>query len=503
MSRYIKHILIGLLLICGSEAWAAKQPTLKVYDVDVSVNEPAQLLDIVLKLNMKDYKMKSNGEAIFTPVIISENGTDSVVFSPITICGRNRYYYHMRNDKVSLTTQDVYRAGSNELVTLRDQVPLQPWMLEDATVEVRQQAGTCCSKPKTIVGNSKFGNVLVARLNRPAPAAPQFDYEYVFAPPVEQGPVKKSLEGKAFVTFVVNKTDLDPKYMNNPAEIRKILNSIDLVKSDPDAQITEVHIRGYASPEGPYENNVRLAKGRTETLANYVNGLYKFPAGIMTTSYDPEDWGGLRAYVKDSMNFNLTNRAGLLAVIDGPLGFDARDAALRSQFPQDYSIILNKIYPWLRHSDYAVKYTIKVYTELSDLMRLYNTDATKLRPVDFYTIAQQYPIGSKEYLDVMRKAIQVYPDDPMINLNVANIYLMDGEYDDAQSCLLKAGQTPQANYARGVLAAKRGDYRDADKWFKKAYEGGITQAEQYIDQIDKSQNQKPQNPVEILLKPTR
>ena len=228
---------------------------------------------------------------------------------------------------------------------------------------------------------------------------------------------------------------------------------------------------------------MRLAKGRTETLANYVNRQYNFAPGIMTTSYDPEDWGGLRSYVTDSMDFNLSNRMGLLAIIDGPLGADAKDAALKSQFPQDYEVILREIYPWLRHSDYTVNYNIKVYTDLANLNRLYNTDPTKLRAVDFYTIAQQYPTGSQEYLDVMKKAVEVYPDAPMINLNVANIYLMEGDFEAAQSCLLKAGQNPEANYARGVLAAKRGDYRDAEKWFKLAEEGGIPQASGCLQQV--------------------
>ena len=487
---------MGAALAAATTAWAA-DPSLKIYDVDVTVNEQVRTVDVTLDLYMKNFKVGRNGEAVYTPVILSENGQDSVVLSPFTVCGRNRYYYYMRDGMLDDGTAPIYRSGSKEMVTIRESVPLQPWMLNNGTVEVRQLTSNCCSKQKLLPGNSPFGNVLIARLHQ---TTPELDFDYVFAPPVEEGPVTKSVEGRAFVTFVVNRTELNPTYMNNPAEIRKILNSIDIVKADPDAIITEIHIRGYASPEGPYDNNVRLAKGRTETLANYVNSLYKFEKGIMTTSYDPEDWGGLRAYVKDSMNYNLTNRQSLLAVIDGPLGFDARDAALKSQFPEDYQVILKQIYPWLRHSDYAVKYNIKVYTDIENLMRLYNSDPTKLRAVDFYTIAQQYPIGSPEYLAVMKKAIEVYPDEPMINLNVANIYLMDGDFDAAQSCLLKAGQNPEANYARGVMAAKRGDYREAEKWFRAAYEGGITQAGPYLQQIETAKNTSP---VDILIKTTK
>lgn len=491
----------------------AADPTLKVYDADVTVNTQAQTLTMVLDLHMKDYKIGRNAEATFTPIILSENGNDSIVMAPFTVCGRNRYYWYLRNGKLDTGQANIFRSGSKEIATISETVPLQSWMLDNGTVEVRQVCSTCCNKPETVPGNSPFGNVLVARIHQlpEAPSAPGLDIaDYVFTPPKEVAPVKKSLEGRAFVTFVVNRTELNPTYMNNPAEIKKIMNSIDIVRKDPDAEITEIHIRGYASPEGPWDNNVRLAKGRTETLANYVNKQYKFKPGIMTTSYDPEDWGGLRSYVADSLNYNLSNRQGLLNIIDGPLGADAKDAALKSQYPQDYQVILKEIYPWLRHSDYAVRYNIKVYTDMNNLLRLYNTDPSKLRPVDFYLIAQEYPVGSDRYCDVMRKAVEVYPDDPELNVNMANIYMKEGNFEAAQSCLIRAQQLPEANFARGVLAAKRGDYLEAEKRFKLAAEGGIPQASQYLRQVQEQLEIQRSNkaarssvPVDMLIETTK
>ena len=506
----IKKYLMAAAVLLSAAGVRASDPTLKVYDADVTVSEESQTLTMVLDLNMKDYKVGRNGEAVYTPIILSETGNDSIVLSPFTVCGRNRYYWYMRNGQLDSGRANIFRAGSKETAQIRETVPLERWMVENGTVEVRQQCSTCCNTPKLLPGDSPFGNVLVARIHQEKTTnATAMDFDYVFTPPKEVGPVEKTIEGRAFVTFVVNRTELNPTYMNNPAEIKKILNSIDLVKADPDAEIVEIHIRGYASPEGPYDNNVRLAKGRTETLAKYVNSLYKFKPGIMTTSYDPEDWAGLRSYVLDSLGYRLTNRQGLLNIIDGPLGFDARDAALKNQFPQDYEIILKQIYPWLRHSDYAVRYNIKVYTDLPNLMRLYNSDPTKLRAVDFYLIAQQYPVGSPQYLDVMRKAVEVYPDDPELNVNMANIYMQEGNFDAAQSCLMRAQQLPEANFARGVLAAKRGDYLEAEKRFELAQKAGIAKAGEYLSYvqqaiaIEKQKKSHSSIPVDMLIKTTK
>lgn len=485
----------GLLLTTAN--LRASDTSLKVYDAEVTVNEKTKQLDVALDINLKDYKIGRNGEAVFTPVVISADGSKTVELNSFTVCGRNRYYFLQRNAGMAKDLMPFYRSGAKQIVRINQSVPLEPWMTENATVEVRQQAASCCSRLKDVPGESRNGNVLVATLKANQPST---DFDLVFSPPVEQEPVKKSVEGRAFVTFVVNRTELNPNYMKNPQELRKITNSIDVVKADPDAIITEVHIKGYASPEGSYENNVRLAQGRTETLAGYVNSLYKFAPGIMTTSYDPEDWEGLRSYVADSLNYNLSNRAGLLEIIDGPLDFDARDLALKTRYPKDYQVLLKEIYPWLRHSDYEVKYTIKVYTDIANLMRLYNSDPSKLRAVDFYTIAQQYPAGSADYLAVMKKAVEVYPNQPMINLNVANIYLMEGDFEKAESYLLKAGESPESDYARGVLAAKRGYYKEAIKLFDSAEKGGITQAGKYAAEIQEALDSTP---VEIQVNTTK
>ena len=493
-----KQILLGLFTLATASAFAA-DPVLKVYDVSVTVNEQTRTLDMVLDLRLKDFKLGRNSEAIYTPIVFSENGQDSLELPSFIVCGRSRYFLYERAGVFKSGHASVYRAGSKEQVQIQKSVPLQDWMLNNGTLEVRQEEATCCSAPELIPGNSSWGHLAVARLHSPRQVFDK-EFDYVYAPPVDDEPVTKSVEGKAFVTFVVNRTELNPTYMDNPVELKKITNSIDVVKADPDAIITEVHIRGYASPEGAYENNVRLAQGRTETLANYVNRLYKFEQGIVTTSYEPEDWAGLRTYVADSMGYSLTDRTGMLAVIDGPLGYDDKDKALKNRFPNDYQVLLKQVYPWLRHSDYTVKYSVKVYSDMADLTRLYNSDPTKLRGVDFYTIAQQYPVGSPQYQEVMRKAVEVYPDDQMLNLNMANIYLQEGDLDAAQSCLLKAGRTPQANYARGVMAAKRGDYNEAEKWLSLAKEAGIQQAGHCLTQIESSRNA---NPVEILISTTK
>ena len=82
------------------------------------------------------------------------------------------------------------------------------------------------------------------------------------------------IEGRAFVDFVVNRTEIRPDYRGNRKEIAKIIESIDKVKNDPDATITRitiskhplqliyVHISAYIIPD----RIVRMAQRRIHTV---------------------------------------------------------------------------------------------------------------------------------------------------------------------------------------------------------------------------------------------
>ena len=462
----------------------------EIYSAAVAVDEQQRTLSVDIELHPENFHIGRNSEQVFTPVIISAEGTDSLRLDPIRICGRNRWYYYLRNGELGHhnETPHIFRAGVAGNALLSQTVELQPWM-ENSTVELRRTSATCCSHPELLPGTSPRRMTEIARINT---RRPELIEEYVFAPPVEYAPVEKNIEGSAFVSFVVNRTELKPDYMVNRREISKIINSIDYVRNDSDAIITGIHIKGFASPEGSYSNNIRLAKGRTETLTQYVRdysrSYFNLPDSIFSNSFEPEDWQGLRRYVADSLQFNISNREEILAMIDSPMDPDVKNDLLKRTYPADYKVILEEIYPWLRHSDYTVHYLIKIYTDLKDLNRLFNTDPTRLRPVDFYTVAAQYEEGSDDYNRVMLKAVEVYPNNRMINLNAANIALQANDIDLARHYLTKAGNTPQADFAHGVIAAREGNYGDALAYFSNARDGGIEKAEDYIKNIESIQN---------------
>ena len=74
-----------------------------------------------------------------------------------------------------------------------------------------------------------------------------------------------------------------------------------------------------------------------------------------------------------------------------------------------------------------------------------------------------------------------------------------GQLDEAQSHLLKAGNTPEAHYARAILAAKRSDFTEAVKRFKAAADAGMDGCDTLINQIGELNTY---HPVTYLIKPS-
>lgn len=404
-------------------------------------------LFVLLDIDAKALKMKPNREVTLTPLLVSENHADTLRLKSFTIAGRNRYYHGIRNGAPSpifLRADEI-----DHIINYRDDTPYRDWMAT-ASLFIDSRESGCCN------ANEGEDTTPVARLDFvPKTFAPQ----YLYISPTAEAVKTRALKASAYIDFPVNKTVIYPDYRRNPEELAKIRATIDSVRDDKDITITSLHITGYASPEGKYESNARLAEGRTEALKQYVQKLYSFRPGLITTSYVPEDWEGLRAYiVADS---TLAQREELLAIIDSDLAPDAKDYKLRSTYPAVGKMLLADVYPALRHSDYAIDYTIRSYTSPEEIIEVMHTSPQKLSLQELYVAALSQEPGSDIYNEAFEIAVRMYPDDPTANLNAANSAMQRNDLRSAARYLAKAGDSQEAQYARAIYTALSGDRRAA------------------------------------------
>ena len=462
---------------------ATQEALLKVSDIKVARH--GDELTIALDIDPRAVNPGRDKEVTFTPVVRAKSGADSLELPAVKIAGRNRYYSHIRNNNLPLGTK-VYNAGSGEIINYRAEVPFEAWM-ERCQIDMRQDLANCCEK-------AQLGpDTPLARLDL---VRPEFEPKFNFVELTGDSAIELTAEGRAYVDFIVNRTEIRPTYRKNTVEIAKIIASIDKVKNDPDATITRITIKGYASPEGPYDNNIRLAMGRTASLKEYVREHYNFDPEIMSTDYEPEDWEGPREWV---LKCDLPHRDEILQIIDSPLAPDPKNSAIQQTYPKEYKLILDSVYPGLRHSDYTVKYRIKAYATVEELLEVYKVTPERMRPVDFQRIAAVYPTGSDKYKEIMLKAVEIHPYDPKSNLNAATIAMQAGDLAKAAEYLDRAGDTPEAVYSRGVLAGLQGDLARAEQVFETAAQLGLEQAAEAKGDVHELINRPT---VEYLIEPS-
>lgn len=456
-------LFAGLLAIEAQNVDGAKVENLRL-------KHQGDFMAVNMDVDFSSLDVSSNRAVLFTPMLV--NGNDSLELAPVGFYGRRRYYYYVRNDKSLISGENgkSYRVSERpEIMDYNVVVRYEKWMDGACLVLNRSEYG-CCNK----VLNEQQSQLAIFKEVYLTP-------KYVYIRPVTELEKSRSISGSAYIDFVVNRTDINPTYRNNKVELAKITATIDSVKNDKDITLTSVRIEGYASPESSYDNNTRLAKGRTEALKVYVQNLYDFAPDFIETAYEPEDWAGLRKFVDAS---SLPNKNEILAVIDSSREPDNKEWIIKSSYAEDYSIMYSECYPALRRSDYKVEYTIRSYTNVEDIKSVFAETPQKLSLEEFYILAQQYEDDSRELNEVFETAVRMYPNDPVANLNAAISEMQNGDMTSAEPHLKKAGNSPEAVYARGLYHAFIKDYDKALELLNEALELGIKEAADAIEQVN-------------------
>lgn len=259
---------------------------------------------------------------------------------------------------------------------------------------------------------------------------PNFKFIIVEAP--ETGMRRMKLFGSADVKFARSETTVDPSYLDNEAQIARIVSTIDSIKAMDNCEITGMWMKGYASPEGPYDINERLARERVAALRDYIADSYSIVFRCVDSNHEPEDWAGLGVLVESS---SLPHKDEIQRIIESSLTPDEKDRRISREYPDDYTVIRDEFYPLLRHTDYKVEY------------------------------------------------VHYYKKEEKSALHDVNLAISAGNYDKARELLDRLPESPEATYALGIVEALCGNYTEAETILEKAVAGGVCQSENALRQI--------------------
>lgn len=476
MTQTMKRLFIILLATVTSalNGYSQNPNDIHIKDYTLELKDDGYLnLDIDIDLSQLD--LKTTQVVVLTPAVI--NASDTLMLKSVGVYGRNRKIFYMRNEDDKPTgSEDINltRSDISDLLDYRATVGFMDWM-KGCKVELLRTDFGCCGRSAVISRDE-----LVDRF----PLDPYYP-ELIYIRPEREVVKTREISGSAFIDFPVSKTAINPSYRNNVAELAKITGTIDSVKRDNDITIKSIFIKGFASPESPYANNTRLAKGRTEALKEYVKGLYHFDEGFIVTDFEPEDWAGLEKYVIGS---ELPNKDKILEIIRSDKEPDKKEWILKSTYKEEYRFLLENCYPALRHSDYTIEYDIRSYSTAQEIEKILHTAPQNLSLEEFFVLAQSYEPGSEEFNELFEIAVRMYPEDAVANLNAANSAILRKDYKNALEYIEKAGNMPEALYTRGALEVYMDDCNSARPYLEEARKLGISQAEEVLAEISINRN---------------
>lgn len=426
---------------------------------------------VAMDIRLDDLKLKSNRGLMLVPMMV--NGEDTLRMQAVEVLGRKRYIYWQRNGATMTENPLVVERrhnGEQQTVTYKTEVGYEEWMTNSSLVLAEDNCG--CTQ-------SLLGNALTSDGGEALLGPWKCAYAYVEPDPE---PVKERHEsGVARLNFYLDKYDIVPSLGNNRAELDSIRRTIDKVRDDADVKITSIELHGYASPDGNYYHNADLARNRIRALYLYLRDMYNLPDGLYRNNTTPEDWEGAIAQARKS---DLIKKDEVLRIMESEMHPDQKEAQLRLKTPADYRFLVDNVFPGLRRTEYTVNYDVRNFN-LEEARKLINTRPQKLSLKEMYVVANSYERGSEEYKHAYDVAVAMFPNDETANVNAAYVALDGGDLGRAERYLKRAGNTPQAENARGALEVLRGNFDKARPHFQKAADAGLQEAVENLRELSR------------------
>ncbi len=297
---------------------------------------------------------------------------------------------------------------------------------------------------------------------------------------------------EANIKFLINQATLRASELNSVSvkDLGKILKEIN--DNTLTRALTNIEVSAYASPDGKFDFNEKLAEKRQNVSSNYLKKelkKIKMDADV-DTKFTAEDWEGFQELISKS---NLQDKQVILRVLSMYEDPEEREQQI-SNMSEIYTDIKQNILPELRRARLIVNYEIigrsdaqileqfasdpsKLSVEeiLYGANRLVKDDATRQKWNE--TIAKQYPSDYRALNNLAQQAIskgdvnaaesylkqaaQVSKNASEVNTNLALMSLKSGDVAKAETYLAKGSGSNTFKEVMGNLNIAKGNYTQA------------------------------------------
>ena len=273
----------------------------------------------------------------------------------------------------------------------------------------------------------------------------------------------------ATVKFLVNQAVLRQSELKNNSvqEFVKLLQKINADRGEKLA-IKNVEVAAYASPEGGFEFNDRLAGKRQDASEQYVQQTLKQTRvdAAVDARYTAQDWEGFQQLVQAS---NIQDKDVILRVLSMYKDPEQREQQIRNM-SEAFRELADGILPELRRARMTINYDVVGRSD-EQIKQQYSTDATKLSVEEMlYAATLTDNLAEKEA--IYKKTAQYWDKDYRALNNLAVLAFNAGDETKADQYLQQAlrvnKKAPEAFANLGLMALKNGKLTEAEDYIANA-----------------------------------
>ena len=282
-----------------------------------------------------------------------------------------------------------------------------------------------------------------------------------------------------FQRIVAQKQEANIRFLIQQAELRKselkngsVQEFVALLKRiSKDRQglnLQNVEVSAYASPDGGYELNERLANKRQQNAEGYVKQQMK-QAQLnepVEANYTAQDWEGFQQLVQAS---NIQDKDVILRVLSMYKDPEEREQQIKNM-SAGFRELADGILPELRRARLTINYET-VGRDDQQIQQQLKEDVSKLSVEELLyaaTLTNDADEKEKIYLTTLAQ----YANDVRAYNNLAMLAWKKGDYPTAEMWLNKARNvnmnSPEVNANMGLMALKAGDVASAEDYIGRA-----------------------------------
>ncbi|MCM1312709.1 MAG: tetratricopeptide repeat protein [Bacteroides sp.] len=272
----------------------------------------------------------------------------------------------------------------------------------------------------------------------------------------------------ATIKFLISQANLRGSELNSQ-NVKDFIETLKNIKSDEESLVlNNIEISAYASPDGRYSFNEKLAEKRGQTSEGFVNQQLKKTklTTDVDTKYTAEDWEGFQELVSQS---NLKDKDLILRVLSMYTDPEQREQEIKN-VATVYKELADAVMPELRRARMIINYDVIGRSD-EEILSTFSETPNKLSVEELIYAGNVLATSDAQKEAIFKKTAEIYPKDFRAYNNLADIAMRQGDNETAQNYLRKAlsldSNAAEANTNLGLIALQNGSIKDAEVYLAK------------------------------------